>query len=182
MKKNILTSVLSLLIISCLSSKINNMQKRSFEFYTEYHQFYIEDSSDDKKGDAASTDFWSEDAFSGRLALTNKIIGIGTQCYGNVKGEIEILTKPNNVIDYSKYDHIVEGGINIQSGEMQILNCTSRNLEMSLKLVPGTYRVRVYSSNLASVIDDDGDDYYRIEVWPSDDIERKVLKQYKNDL
>jgi len=48
---------------------------------------------------------------------------------------------------------------------------------------PGKYKVRIYSSNLNSVKETDlphvsDNDYYHIELWKSDDIESKVIKQY----
>lgn len=105
-------------------------------------------------------------------------MAVSTESYGLINGEIEILDTSNTNIDYHKYDHIVEGGISIRSGELQILECPSSHIELSLKVEPGNYRVRIYSSNLASVVNDDGDDYYRIELWKSDEMKGKVLKQY----
>lgn len=186
--KKIITIIILSALISCSVNKKNIMEKRTFKFYTDYHQFYLEDKSDKNKGNPASPDFWNEESFKSRLAMTNGIVGVGIQSYGsNIKGEIEVLEKPNTSIDYSKYDHIVEGGINIKSGELQILNCPDGNLELSLKINPGKYRVRIYSSNLDSVIDyglsnKTDNDYYNIEIWPSEDMERKVLKQYEQKL
>lgn len=167
--------------LGCHSIK-NRKMKKEFNFYTEYRQFYIED--DGHSGDTGSPNFWNENAFKERLALMDGIIGVGTQSYGNIKGEVELLEKPNNNIDYSKYDHIVEGGINIQSGKIQIVNCPDNNLELTLNIPSRKYRVRVYSSNLNSVKDydlpqDTDNDYYRIEIWPSEEMGRKVLKQYE---
>lgn len=176
--KNYIILIIFCVLTSCSYNKKANMKTQIFKFYTQYNQFYVADKK--ATDDTGSADFWSEEAFKDKLATSNGILGIGTQSYGDIKGEIEILEKPNNNIDYGKYDHIVEGGINIQSGELQILNCPDNNVELSLNVKPAKYRVRVYSSNLASVIDDDGDDYYRIELWKSDDMERKVLKQYEN--
>ncbi|MBS0027234.1 hypothetical protein ACTJJ0_12275 [Chitinophaga sp. 22321] len=161
------------------------MKVKYFEFSTQYNQFYIEDGKDENKGNAGSANFWSDEAFNNRLALEKGIIGVGTESYGNIKGEIEILDKPVINLDYNKYDHIVEGGINLPSGELQIRDCPNAHLELSIKVNPGKYRVRVYSSNLASVKENDlpndtDNDHYRIEAWPSDDMERKVLKQYNN--
>ncbi len=174
--------IIGFALLSCSINNKNSVKRKQFKFDTQYNQFYIEDSRD-KKGDSASPNFWNEKAFKERLALTDGIIGVGTQSYGNIKGEIELLEKPNTNIDYSKYDHIVEGGINIQSGELQILDCPNSHLELSLKVTPGKYMVRVYSSNLASVkeadlANDTDNDYYRIEMWPSKETELKVLKQY----
>ncbi|MCD9853915.1 hypothetical protein LUD75_04325 [Epilithonimonas sp. JDS] len=183
MKKITALVILSLLGISCLPHRKKIMEKKNFKFYTDYHQFYLEDRDDEDKGHSGSSDFWSEEAFKERLALANGIIGVGVESSGNdIKGEIEILERPIN-IDYNKYDHIVEAGINIRSGSLQIFNCPDHHLELTVKVPPGKYRVRVYSSNLASVKETDmahetDNDYYRIELWPSDHMERKVLKQY----
>jgi hypothetical protein len=82
-------------------------------------------------------------------------------------------------VDYSQYDHIVEGGLNINSGILQVLDCPNSHVELEVKVTPGSYRVRIYSSNLASVEGDAGDDYYLIEIWPDIYQVRTVLKQYK---
>lgn len=174
----ILISVIAL--CQCHQYKKTNM-KRKFNFYTEYHQFYLEDK--EKKADTNSIDFWSEEAFNTKLAMVRGIVGVGTHSYGNIKGEIEILDKPLENIEYNLYDHIVEGGITIESGELQILNCPDRHLELSINVKPGNYRVRIYGSNFATVketdlANDTDNDFYKIEIWKSDDIERKVLKQY----
>lgn len=155
--------------------------KQKFNFYTEYNQFYLEDK--EKKENTNSGDFWSDEAFNAKLAMVYGIVAIGTHSYGNIKGEIEILDKPVENIDYKLYDHIVEGGINVESGELQILNCPDGHLELSLNLAPGKYRVRVYGSNFDSVkepdlANDTDNDFYKIEIWKSDDMGRKVLKQY----
>jgi hypothetical protein len=185
MNKIIKISITSFLLITSCTARKNIMQKKEFKFYTDYHQFYIEDAKDKNKENISSPDFWNEKAYSEKMALTKGIIGVGVQSYGNyIKGDIELLEKPNTEIDFSRYDHIVEGGIELNSNEIQLLNCPDGNLELSLKIKPGKYRVRVYSSNLASVketdlANDTDDDYYHIEVWPSEDMERKVLKQYE---
>lgn len=160
--------------IQCNSYKKTNM-KTSLNFYTSYHQFYIADKLCDED---TSNDFWTDEAYKDRIAFNSCGLGIGTECYGNVKGEVAILEKPIENIDLIKYDHIVEAGIEIKSGVLQILNCPNNEVEFEMKLKNGKYRVRVYSSNLATVIDDDGDDYYKIEVWPDEETEKKVIKRY----
>lgn len=180
MKKYLILTLFALLSAQCHRyTKIN--MKHKFNFYTEYHQFYIEDSKYKSQTDPLS--FWDEEAFLSGLAIDNGILGISTKSYGNIKGEIEILDKPNDIIKSDLYDHIVEGGINIESGELQILSCTSRDIGINLKVPVGKYRIRIYGSNFASVkepdlANDTDNDYYRIELWKSDDMERKVLKKY----
>ena len=162
-------------LYQCQPYKRTSMNHK-LNFYTQYSQFYITDKL--CNADTGSSNFWNENAFNDRLACANCGLGIGTECYGNVKGELIVLEKPVAEIDYSKYDHIVEAGIEVKSGDLQVLDCPNSAVELEIKVKPGNYRVRVYSSNLASVIDDDGDDFYKIEIWKSEDMERKVLKQY----
>lgn len=153
--------------------------KQKFKFYTQYNQFFIEDK---KLKTEINQDIWNEEAFIDGLAFEEGIISVRTRSYGNIKGEIEILNEPIEKINYELYDHIVEGEINISSGELQILDCPNSHLEVSLKLLPGHYRVRIYESNFESVketdlVNDADDDFYRIEIWPDEKTERKVLKQ-----
>lgn len=155
--------------------------KHFFNFYTSYNQFYLGDKGNN--GDTGSSNFWTEKAFTDRLALEDGVIGIGIESWGIVKGEIEVLSNPPENTNYEAYDHVVEGGINVHSGELQIIDCPNGSLELSLKVNPGKYRVRVYGSSFMSVktpdlAEDTDDDYYRIEIWKSDDLERRVLKQY----
>ncbi len=161
------------------------MENKHFDFYTQYGQFYI--SSDEGKfldGNSENINSMedSKKSLNERLIIEKNALVVFTQSYGQVKGEIEVLEKMSAELDYSKYDHVVEGGITVESGELQILSWPGNETELEMKIKPGKYRVRIYSSNFASVIDDDGDDYYRIEIWPSDDMEKKVLKQYHNPL
>ena len=145
-------------------------------FYTSYNQFYLYD-----KGSAGATDsdnFWTQEAFEERLAIEEGTIGVGTECYGPVKGELVIQTSSNTDFAPDLYDHIVEGSIEIKSGVLQVLECPSSSIELEVAVKPGSYRVRVYSSNLQSVDGDEGDDFYLIELWPDSYDKRKVLKQY----
>jgi len=151
--------------------------KHNFEFDTQYNQFYLADSLCTKE--IGRTDFWTPEAYEERLAIAEGILGIGTECYGPVKGELEILDSERKDFDVAKFDHVVEGGIKIGSGGIEILDCPTSNVQLMVKLNSNSYRVRVYSSNLDSVEGGEmGDDYYKIELWPDDNMVRKVLKHY----
>lgn len=156
--------------------------KYPLDFYTSYNQFYIYDK--DSPGKTNSNSFWTNEAYEDRLAINDGILGIGTECYGHIRAELEILESENN-LDFTYFDHIVEAGIEIKSGIVQVLDCPNSVIQIELKVAPGNYRVRVYSSNLNSVDgdggdtgNDDGDDFYRVEIWPDASTERRVLKRY----
>jgi hypothetical protein len=150
--------------------------KYPLDFYTQYGQFYICDK--DSENDTGKDSFWTSDAFNDRLAIGTGVLGIGTECYGPVKGELEILDFSRTITDLDEYDHVVEGDLEINSGVIQILDCPNSIVELELTVPPGNYRVRIYSSNLASVEGDEGDDFYKIEIWRGLSTERKVFKRY----
>lgn len=181
--KKILIVIVTFLLYSCTTNTDKKMENKHFDFYTQYGQFYISSDSgeflDGNSGESNSMED-SKQSLKERLIIEKNALVVFTQSYGKVKGEIEILKEMSNNSDYSKYDHVVEGGINVESGELQILSWPGSETELEMKIKPGKYRVRIYSSNFASVVDDDGDDYYRIEVWPSNDMEKKVLKQFND--
>jgi hypothetical protein len=150
--------------------------KYPLAFYTSYSQFYICDKS--SPGNTGSRDFWDQDSYDDRLAIDKGILGVGTECYGPIKGELELLKSPNNSINLNEYDHIVEGGIEIESGFIQVLACPTSSIELEIQVDSGFYRTRIYSSNLTSVDGDEGDDFYKIEIWPGSGMERNILKYY----
>ncbi|PUZ19588.1 hypothetical protein GA0116948_12518 [Chitinophaga costaii] len=148
------------------------------DFSTSHHQFYICDKETSQN--TGDDDFWTEEATLSRLAIGNGILGVGLECYGPLKGELVLIKSKKDMITYNQYDHIVEGGLDIPSGILQVLDCPFSNIELEVKIPPGKYRVRIYSANLASVVDqEEGDDYYRVEIWPDTNMERIVIKQYK---
>ena len=145
------------------------------DFYTEYSQFYVCDSEDEIKHG-----LWTDkSSHTARLDFSPGIIAVITECYGPVKGQIRILNSENNEFDFDSFDHIVEAELIISSGSLQIRSCTSSEIELKIEIPNGQYRCRIYSSNLDSVIGDEGDDFYTIDVWPSTETGRKVLKQHK---
>jgi len=152
-------------------------EKTELSFYTQYSQFYI----CDKTADMDKTDeFWSDEAFAMRLADHSGVLGIGTECYGPVKGEINFLGQSPQTVEFSDFDHVVEGDLEISSGILQIQDCPNGAVEFEKELPLGNYRVRIYSINLGSVDGDEGDDYYRIEVWRGQPLGKRLLKEYKN--
>jgi hypothetical protein len=146
------------------------------DFYTCYHQFYILDS--DSPYDTDSDTFWTEAANQDRLAVGTNILGVSTGCYGQVRSSIELLAA-QPIAEPEKYDHIVEATIFLPSGILQIRPCVSSDdAELELMLPVDEYCIRINSGNLTSVVGDDGDDFYVVEIWPGKKRERSVLKRY----
>lgn len=168
------------ILVSCGSNHFFiKPMKYNFNFYTGYHQFYVSDSESIK--DTNSKDFWNEEAYKDRLANHEDIIAIPTKSYGIINGELEVLSKEKAITNFELYDHIVESGIEIKSGTLQILDCPNSEIEKEISISPGKYKVRVYSKNLDVLEgedEDEGNDFYRIEIWKAKNQDKKILKRY----
>lgn len=147
------------------------------DFDTSHHQFYIVDKGAE---DFETKPFWTDSADKSRLAVVDGTIGVLTGSYGHIKADL-IISDTKNDISFDSYDHVVEGSLKIKSGVLQILDCPVSEVIFETALRPGLYRIRVYSSNLASTYGEEEDmqDFYSIEIWPDTSTGRKVLKQYQ---
>jgi hypothetical protein len=150
------------------------MELHKLHFWTSHHQFYIADSLSPFRTD--SDMFWTTQAQVDKLAIEDGVLGVGTECYGDVRADLVVLENEPDEKDFTIYDHVVEGSLQLPSGKLKVIPCTSNEPALQLTLQSTTYRVRIYSSNLASVDGDSGDDYYQIRLWPAQYAERKVLK------
>jgi len=79
------------------------------------------------------------------------------------------------------FDHIVEGGWVNKSGKLELLNCPNSDVALSVKLTPGKYKARIYTSGVEEDMEDDFEstDRHLIKVWPSTDLKLRVIKQIK---
>ena len=166
--------------LSCGTTKKGKPMKYKFDFVTSYSQFYLTSDHGDKSIED-NTSYPDDNDLEDRLYIEEKFITIYAGSYGHIRGELFVLDKANPNIEYELYDHVAEGGLDVETGELQILHCPTSAVEFKVKVKPGIYRVRVLFSKLyTNQLDEfEGDDRYRIEVWPDNNIEKKVLKRYK---
>ncbi len=143
------------------------------DFHTSNNQFYI--SSDIN----ATVGRWSEASYNDRMVAFNNIIVVFTESYGHIKGELNVLNSANTDTDYYVYDHIVEGGLKVESGIIQFLDCPFSAVQLEILLKPGNYKVRVYFLNMVGYDSDEeeSDDFYKIEIWPDSNLASQVLKR-----
>jgi len=171
------TLLLLFFLFSYCSTKKYYSMTSKFSFTTSYNQFYISD-------DLAPfpQNMWDEVSYNNRISVNNRFIGVITESYGNINGEIEILKSKKELSNFDAFDHVVEASIDIKSGKLKIEDCPNSSIELEISIKPGLYRIRIYSSNLKSVkfSDEYGDynDFYKIELWEEDYSEVRVLKQW----
>lgn len=150
---------------------------KSFELalFADYFQFYIQDEA--AKGDLSEA--WSVEATDRLLAIAPGTVGIGTVRNMEVPVTVEVRDhEPDG--DFSKWDHVVEAGLDVASGRIVIAGCTdyfpdARRIEVA----PGSYRLRVSYGALDTLSEDglSGDDHYRLQLWPAPSTVVRILKQ-----
>ncbi|HEX3780320.1 MAG TPA: hypothetical protein VHX38_11680 [Pseudonocardiaceae bacterium] len=83
------------------------------------------------------------------------------------------------------WDHVAEASIRTDTGIIHLVGDASNpDDDISLTIPPGTYRVRVCSSGFDTLSEDglDGDDQYRLVLWPAAAQPARVVKRYPKEL
>ena len=113
------------------------------------------------------------------LAAGSGVVRIGTVRNMHVPVSVQILERePND--DSAGWDHIVEASLDVPSGRIAIAGCTDYFPDAArIDVAPGTYRVRVSYGGLDTLSEDglEGDDRYRLQLWPAPPIAVRVVKQ-----
>lgn len=143
--------------------------------FADYFQFYLQDES----ADGNLSDSWTEEATNRLLAVASGTIGVGTVRNMDVPVTVEVLqTEPP--LDLAPWDHMTECSIQINSGSLVVAGCTDYFPEaIRIPVTPGTYAARISYGSLESLSVDglDGDDHYRVQIWPGTTTSPKVIKQ-----
>lgn len=157
-----------------LENQKKEIESHDLSFFTEYYQFYILDSETKAQTDAS--DFWNNEADKRKLAIGKGLLGVTVAKYAVIDVKIKVLSAEPSPDFYA--DHIVETPLKVPSGRILIQNCTTSETQLTLDLDKGTYRVRISSFNLWTVKNDQGDDYYLVEIWKSKQAKTALLKDF----
>ena len=148
--------------------------RREFELFADYFQFYVQDD-DEQLGNLA--DAWTDEAVNRMLAVANGVVGIGTVRNMTVPVTIEVLdTEP--VADLSAWEHVAEGGLEVKTGRLVVAGCTDYFADAArIPVAAGTYRLRMSCRGLTTLSENglEGDDQYRVQLWPSPTIPLPVV-------
>lgn len=149
------------------------MQKR-YEIFADYHQFYLWDHGE--MPDAA-LDYTEED-LQLRVKTAPFLVVIQPERNMSVPVELDILDGPPDEA-LGLWDHVVEASLDLPSGRLEIHECTGGSIDI-LSVAPGTYRVRACFGGLTTLTDDrlDGEDHYRLVLWPAPAAPLAVIKQF----
>jgi hypothetical protein len=154
------------------------MAQYNYEIFADYHQFYLQD----EQADGDLSDAWTQEAVDNLLALAPGTIGVGTARNMTVPVTVEILASQPENEDFSEWDMVNECSIDVPTGQIVIAGCTEYFPDAArIKAAPGTYRAKIYYGKLETLSDDglEGEDNYRVVLWPGESIKPKVLKRRK---
>jgi len=102
--------------------------KFELKFTTDYGQSYINDKN--ATGNTGSENFWADQAFRGKLAEKDGLIGIAiANNEGKVECEFDILDSKSLTKDFSAFDQVV-ASIKIHYRVLQILDCPHSEIEI----------------------------------------------------
>jgi hypothetical protein len=149
---------------------------KRYEIFADYFQFYLRDEGEQPH---APTDYTDED-IKRRIKVAPFVIVIQPARNMTVPVAVEVADASPTLV-FDSWDHIAEASIDLPSGRLEIHECTGGSIDV-LSVLPGTYRARAYFGGLNTLSDDglDGDDHYRITLWPAPFAPVEVLKQYED--
>jgi len=153
------------------------VQKRYvLQIFTDYNQFLVQDENAIFD---YSANIWTDSTIADMVAVTPGIIYVGTARPMSVPVAVEIHdSEPRESLD--RWDHVTECGIELRSGTLVIIGTTDYFPKAKrITVKPTIYRARIFYSKLGSISEDglDGDDNYKISVWPGSYVEPVVIKR-----
>lgn len=152
------------------------MPSHEYNLFADYHQFYL---LDDEVQPRIPEDVTTEDCRL-RIKVAPYILVVYTARNMEVPVTIETCdVEPST--DMSAWDHVAECSLEIPSGRIVIAGCTDYLPDCArLQVAPGSYRARVQFGALGTLSADglNGDDHYRISLWPAPAEALQIVKQY----
>lgn len=141
------------------------MTVHKLEVFADYHQVYLHDES-------SESDFstrWNDEAYRYMAAVVDGAIGLFTARSLDVPVEISICGS-ETPLDVDAWEHVVSCGIELRSGTLVVRGPSDYLPEAQrISVKPGYYAANLLYRGFDTLSEDglDGDDYYRIVLWPS---------------
>jgi hypothetical protein len=146
------------------------------EIFADYFQFYLQDEAVDEDWGT----FWTDETVERMLAVGECSVGIATARNMNVPVVVSVHDAAPEA-DFGEWELVNECSFRVRSGQMMVIGCTegSPQERARFSLTPGSYRLRVSYVGLDMLSDDglEGDDFYRLQIWPSPRAETRTLKE-----
>lgn len=158
-------------------------QVHQLNVFADSFQFLVQDRMED----CAYPENWSDELASQLFVIGDKVVGVGTVRDLDVEVVLEIFDAPldeeerEQDPDVTDWDQVIQCNLNIPSGRLLIAGPTEDFEEVArLDVPPGQYGIRVFWGNLDSIDDMgfEGDDLYKIMMWPNTEFEPRIIKPW----
>jgi hypothetical protein len=156
-------------------SQAQQVLHEELEVFADYNSFELTDEQ--AETDAFESDGWIDDLVRDQIAAAPGAVGIGTARRMSVPVTVDVLTGPPD-ISVEDVDQVTEASLTT-SGTL-VVGKLGYEPTTRFAVVPGTYRVRVYTRGVETLSENglDGDDSYHLVLWPGEPGEPAVLKRY----
>lgn len=156
------------------SSKLT-FQKR-YKIFADYFQFYLMDAVEYPY---APEDFTNED-LRRKIMARKHIVVIFPVRNMTIPVEVEVFDVAPEV-NLDEWQHVAEASLELSSGKLLIEELGGKSVD-TISLSPSAYRIRVFYGDLDKLSFNglEGEDHYKIVMWPAQYEKIKVLKQYEN--
>ena len=152
------------------------LRRYNFHIFADYNQFLVKDEN---AVFDHSTNIWTDSTIADMLTVMSGVIYVCTVRPMSVPVAVEIHdSELQESLD--EWDHVAECGIELWSGSLVILGTTGYfpNADR-ITVEPATYRARIFYGNLDALCNNglDGDDNYKIGLWPGSCGKPVVIKR-----
>jgi hypothetical protein len=163
---------------STTSPAVQPMTVHSFELFADYHQFYVWDAGVNPQ---APEDYTDDDILR-LVKVAPNVVVIQPVRMMTVPVELEICSDDPG-FDESSWDHIAECSLDLPTGRLQVHECTGGPV-LDLTVAKGTYSLRALFAGLGTLSDDglEGQDRYRIVLWPGPPTPLRIVKQWPGEV
>lgn len=150
-------------------------QLHRLNLFADYFQFYVCDGH----FETDTSTLWDEVATDRMLAAGSDLVAIGTARNMHVPLILEVhhAEPPNDLVEW---DQVIDCGLLLPSGTFMAFGCTENSDEATRFAVqPGSYKTRVSYANLNDLSADglEGNDVYRVQLWPGEAGSITVVKR-----
>jgi hypothetical protein len=174
----------------------NDARTFHFAIFADYYQIYLADCQlaeelNQKDGEnpvvwAARIDthiatILSPEAYARQLGVARGTVCILTARNFTVPLTVQIRANAP-ADDFAEWDRVVEARLDLPSGCIVVHGPTDYFPGASrIAVAPGVYRARVYYGGLATVSADEfeGEDHYRVDLWPEPEANAEPIVLYK---